>query len=86
MKKDFQHFSYLLKKKIITKNNIIHYSIDKQKEIQTTNYLPKTKNINIILGSGASCPDSVLERVLEKICSFYNQKIDKDKIINSYKK
>ncbi len=82
----FPTFFISSEKKIITKKNIIHYSIDKQKEIQTTNYLPKTKNINIILGSGASCPDSVLERVLEKICSFYNQKIDKDKIINSYKK
>ena len=84
--KRFPTFFISSEKKIITKKNIIHYSIDKQKEIQTKNYLPKTKNINIILGSGASCPDSVLERVLEKICSFYNQKIDKEKIINSYKK
>ena len=84
--KRFPTFFISSEKNIISKKNITHFSIDEKREIITKNYLPETRDINVIIGSGASCPDSVLERVLEKICSFYNQKIDKDNIIKKFMK
>ena len=49
------------------------------------NYLPNKRKINFLITGGASCPDSVLERLLEKICKYYEQKINKKKIIEEFK-
>ena len=84
--KKFPTFFISSEDKIISNKKIIHFNIEQKKEIITEDYLPKNKKINIILASGASCPDSILERVLEKICSFYNEEIDKKSIIESFMK
>ena len=57
--------------KIISKDLISHFDIKTQKEIQTGNYLPDKKPLKIILTSGASCPDVIVESVMQKILSFY---------------
>ena len=82
--KKFPTFFISCEEKILSKKYILHFNIDKKEEVKTENYLPKKEKANIIIGSGASCPDSVLERVLEKICSYYNEKIDKQKIIQKF--
>jgi 4-hydroxy-3-methylbut-2-enyl diphosphate reductase len=33
--------------------------------------LPNKPNVNILITSGASCPDTVVEAVIHKIASFY---------------
>ena len=38
---------------------------------QMTTYQLKSENIKIILTSGASCPDSEVDKVLKKLLSFY---------------
>ncbi len=43
---------------------------DKQSEI-VDNYLPNTSPVTILMTSGASCPDAVVEEVIYKIASFY---------------
>jgi 4-hydroxy-3-methylbut-2-enyl diphosphate reductase len=36
-----------------------------------SNYLPNKESISILMTSGASCPDAVVEAVIHKITSFY---------------
>ena len=52
--------------------SIRHFNYHEQKHLITENYLLNKKPLNIILTSGASCPDSVVENVLNKILSFYS--------------
>lgn len=44
---------------------------DKTVEI-VEGYLPSKPSISILMTSGASCPDTVVEAVIQKIASFYN--------------
>ncbi|HEY7751809.1 MAG TPA: 4-hydroxy-3-methylbut-2-enyl diphosphate reductase [Ignavibacteriaceae bacterium] len=59
------------KEKILSKVLINHFDIHLHKEIETVNYLLEKNVVNIILTSGASCPDAVVESVLRKIHSYY---------------
>jgi 4-hydroxy-3-methylbut-2-enyl diphosphate reductase len=43
---------------------------DKQSEV-VENFLPNVHPIRILMTSGASCPDTVVEAVIKKILSFY---------------
>lgn len=57
--------------KIINQQSIIHCNW-KTKEIETLhNFLPAANPVSILLTSGASCPDAVVESVIEKLVSFF---------------
>ena len=57
--------------KIISKKSINHYNLKEKREIVTNDYLPGTNPVDIILTSGASCPDSIVDQVLQKLLSFF---------------
>lgn len=57
--------------KLISDKLICHFNIHNQKEETEENYLPDKNPVKIILTSGASCPDSIVDDVLQKILSFY---------------
>ncbi len=58
-------------KEILDKNTIQHFDYPNKKHLSSSNFLPNKKTVRIILTSGASCPDSVIEGVIHKINSFY---------------
>jgi 4-hydroxy-3-methylbut-2-enyl diphosphate reductase len=35
------------------------------------NYLPSKENVRILITSGASCPDAIVEQTIEKLSSFF---------------
>lgn len=59
-------------KEILDKNTIQHFDYPNKKHLSSSNFLPDKKPIRVILTSGASCPDSVIEGVIHKINSFYS--------------
>ena len=69
---------------ISTQNSITHFDIKTKKEIQKKNFLP-SKKCKIILTSGASCPDIILENIMLKLTQIKKTTIDKEKIIKSFK-
>lgn len=61
--------------KIISHEEIQHFDIHNKKEMKTEKYLPDEKEkIKIVLTSGASCPDALVDEVLNKILSFFPNK------------
>ena len=59
--------------KIISSKEILHYNFHTHTEILTANFLPSKTPLDILITSGASCPDALVEGVIDKIFSFYPQ-------------
>ncbi len=57
--------------KLISEFKIQHFDTNLKLEINAENYLPQKDLTKIILTSGASCPDSVVEAVMFKLLDFY---------------
>lgn len=57
---------------IETKNTIHHFDYPNKQHLTTNGFLPDKQPLKIILTSGASCPDSVIEGVIHKINGFFN--------------
>jgi 4-hydroxy-3-methylbut-2-enyl diphosphate reductase len=70
--------------KILSNKIIRHFNIHQHKEIESDNYLPEKEIVDIILTSGASCPDAVVEAVLRKIHSFYSTAKNVDEVIDDF--
>lgn len=68
--------------KIISKELISHFNIHNQIELSSNNFLPEKEPVKIILTSGASCPDSIVDEVLQKIVSFYKGAKSTEEVMN----
>ena len=54
-------------KEIESSTLIHHFDYPNHKHLSTKDFIPKKDKVKIILTSGASCPDAVVERVLQKL-------------------
>lgn len=69
-------------KEIISSTRINHYDFLNHEFLTTENFLPKKDVTNIILTSGASCPDSVVDEVLQKILSFFHSTTSIEEVLS----
>lgn len=71
---------------IISRNEIQHFDYPGKKMKTTAGYIPDKKPVRIILTSGASCPDTTLEMVMDKILSFFQEVKNKEAILETLAK
>ena len=73
---------------IVSSRQINHYKIDRKEEVTTLSYLPEKKPAKILITSGASCPDALVEQVIRKLLGFYKRPstIDDEieRVLNDY--
>ena len=67
--------------KIINKNEIIKTNWNDKSEEIIQDFLPAQATVSILMTSGASCPDTVVESVIRKVASFYNVEAALDDVI-----
>ncbi|MGZ5247334.1 MAG: 4-hydroxy-3-methylbut-2-enyl diphosphate reductase [Flavitalea sp.] len=70
--------------KLISINNILHYNYHNKQELLTTDWLPGNSPAKILLTSGASCPDAIVENVIRRIASFYEVEERIDAVIKKF--
>lgn len=68
--------------KIFSGKTILHYNFHNATELVTENYIPSKEPVTILITSGASCPDAVVEGVIRKLLSFYPQAKDVETVLN----
>ena len=54
---------------LVSENEIKHFDFHHNTEITSTNFLGTKKAVRVMVTSGASCPDALVERVLARLCS-----------------
>jgi len=57
--------------KIISANEISHFDFHHKRTLQSQNYLPEKDTLKIMITSGASCPDALVESLIHKLAMFY---------------
>lgn len=57
--------------KLLDIKTVLHYNYHTKTEEQINSYLPSKDKIKILMSSGASCPDSIVEDVIRKLAMFY---------------
>lgn len=70
--------------KILSRNAISHFDIHNHEIIISENFLPDKNPVRIILTSGASCPDSIVDDVLQKIMSFYPESKTIEEVMSEF--
>jgi 4-hydroxy-3-methylbut-2-enyl diphosphate reductase len=68
--------------KIISENEIRHFDLKNKSEKTTNGFLPDKYPVEILITSGASCPDAVVEAVIHKILSLFENVKDVDVVVN----
>lgn len=67
--------------KIISADEILHYNYHTKEEVLTSGFLPKHRPVRILMTSGASCPDAVVEEVIRKVATFFDAELLLEKSI-----
>jgi len=67
--------------KIVSNREINHFDLGKKKEIQSNDFIPNKYPVIIAVTSGASCPDSIVDEVLNKILSFFSNAKSIDEVL-----
>ncbi|HNC29082.1 MAG TPA: 4-hydroxy-3-methylbut-2-enyl diphosphate reductase, partial [Cyclobacteriaceae bacterium] len=57
---------------IKSQDEIHHFDYPKKEKRVTMNYLPEKNPVKIILTSGASCPDTLVDRVMLKLLGYFS--------------
>ncbi|HEY9082440.1 MAG TPA: 4-hydroxy-3-methylbut-2-enyl diphosphate reductase [Vicingaceae bacterium] len=66
----------------IENQHTIHHFNYNTKQLETTNnFIPEKQPVKIILTSGASCPDTLVDAVLDKLLSYFNNTKTKEEVL-----
>lgn len=63
---------------IVSESLIHHFNYPVKEMVETSNWLPRKEPVRIVLTSGASCPDSVVEAVMIRVLGFFENTIPTD--------
>lgn len=66
-------------------DEIHHFDYHKKEKRIAQSFLPKGKPLNIILTSGASCPDTLVDRVMIKLLSYFDGARTIEEVVAEFK-
>ena len=70
--------------RITDKNEIIHCNWVTKEQSVITGFLPEKDIVKVLITSGASCPDALVETVIRKLVSFYDKEKSVDEMIKQF--
>jgi len=80
----FRTFFISSAKEIESRDLINHFDIHSETVKSTADFLPAKEPVTIVLTSGASCPDAMVEEVLLKILGYFNNTKPVEEVIQQF--
>jgi len=72
--------------KVVSESEIIHADWKNKTAQVVHNYLPQKETVKILMTSGASCPDAVVESVIQKIAGYFGKEAALNQLILEWEK
>jgi 4-hydroxy-3-methylbut-2-enyl diphosphate reductase len=69
---------------LISSLDILHYNFHNKQELLSNSFLPQLNPVRILITSGASCPDAVVEKIIRKLAGFYGLESRVDELADSF--
>jgi len=70
--------------KILSAKEILHFNFHIKEEVTTNDWLPVKQPLKVLLTSGASCPDALVEGVINKLISFHHSTLTTEQLIEQF--
>jgi len=70
--------------KILSASNILHFNFHTREEMLTTGWLPAKQPLKILVTSGASCPDALVESVINKLVGYFPVTRNMDQLVEQF--
>lgn len=71
-------------KEIISRDEIHHFDYINKKKKETNNWLPEKEPISVVLTSGASCPDTLVDAVMLKVLDFFDDTKEVERLVAEF--
>jgi 4-hydroxy-3-methylbut-2-enyl diphosphate reductase len=68
---------------LVSPKELHHFHYGRKEHLVATSFLPEKKPLRIVVTSGASCPDSVVEAVIDRLLSFFPGIKPKDQALSA---
>lgn len=69
---------------ILSQHHLLHYDFHRQEERNVFHFLPEKRPLRILLTSGASCPDAIVEHVLMRLLGFFRYTRNLEEVLATY--
>ena len=69
---------------LISGSDILHYDYHNKQELLSHSFLPQQVPAKILITSGASCPDAVVEKIIRKLAGFYGVESKVDELAAAF--
>jgi 4-hydroxy-3-methylbut-2-en-1-yl diphosphate reductase len=70
--------------KLISEKEILHFDLHSHQERTANGWLPGGRPLRVLITSGASCPDAIVESVIERLCRFVKGSRDPQELITQF--
>ncbi|HPH86105.1 MAG TPA: 4-hydroxy-3-methylbut-2-enyl diphosphate reductase [Ferruginibacter sp.] len=70
--------------KILSAEEISHFNFHTKTVLKTKGYLPAKEPVKILMTSGASCPDAMVEDVINKLASLFNSDMHTSELVRHF--
>jgi 4-hydroxy-3-methylbut-2-enyl diphosphate reductase len=71
-------------REIKSKEEIQHFNCHRKELLTTFSFIPEKHPLKVVLTSGASCPDTVVDKVMLKLVSYFNGSKSVEEVLASF--
>jgi 4-hydroxy-3-methylbut-2-enyl diphosphate reductase len=82
--RNFPTFFINSDREIKSKEEIQHFNYHRKELLTTFSFIPEKRPLKVVLTSGASCPDTVVDRVMLKLVSYFNGSKSVEEVLASF--